>query len=55
MLMIDIYSQNPLPLSMPYPLISLLTLLPCHYVFLLIQIRFCSLRHTLLSFTKMAY
>lgn len=55
MLMIDIYSRNPLPLSMPYPLISLLTLLPCHYVFLLIQIRFCSLRHTLLSFTKMAY
>lgn len=52
MVMIDIYSPNPFGLSMPYPLISLLTLFPCRYMFLLIQIRFGNLYHTLLFFHR---
>lgn len=50
MIMIDIYSPNPFGLSMPYSFISLLPLFPCHYMFLLIQIRFCNLHHTLCFF-----
>lgn len=52
MIMIDIYSPNPFGLSMPYPFISLLILFPCHYMFLLIQIRFCNLHHTLFFFNQ---